>query len=57
MLLKWGTGSGERKSAVADPGEGPGGPGYPPLFLDQTDARRAEKNFSLFSYQTRGTLA
>ena len=45
MLLKWGTGSGERKSAVADPGEGPGGPGSPPLFLDQTEAQRAEKNF------------
>ena len=29
---------------VADPGEGPGGPG-PPLFLHQTEARRAEKNF------------
>ena len=26
---------------VADPGEGPGPP--PPLFLDQTEARRAEK--------------
>ena len=26
---------------VADPGEGPGGP--PPLFLDQNEARRAEK--------------
>ena len=25
-----------------DPGEGPGGPGYP-LFLDQTEARRVEK--------------
>ena len=30
--------------AVADPEEGPGGP-CPPLFLDQTEARRAEKNF------------
>ena len=31
--------------ALADPGEGPGGPGGPgpPLFLDQTEARRAEK--------------
>ena len=29
---------------VADPGEGPGGPGAP-LFLHQTEARRAEKNF------------
>ena len=27
--------------AVADPGEGPG----PPLFLDQTEGRRAEKIF------------
>ena len=36
--------------SVADPGEGPGGPAPPlpppPLFLDQTEARRAEKNFS-----------
>ena len=31
---------------MADPGEGPGGPNPPPpLFLDQTEARRAEKNF------------
>ena len=30
-------------TAVTDPGEGPGGP--PPLFLDQTKARRAEKIF------------
>ena len=29
--------------AVADPWEGPGYPG-PPLFLDQTEARRAENN-------------
>ena len=29
---------------VADQGEGPGG-GGPPLFLDQNEARRAEKNF------------
>ena len=29
---------------MADPGEGPGGPG-PPLFLDQNEARRAEKIF------------
>ena len=28
---------------VADAGEGPGGPA--PLFLAQTEARRAEKNF------------
>ena len=27
---------------MADPGEGPGGP---PLFFHQTEARRAEKNF------------
>ena len=26
-------------------GRGPGGPGLPPLFLDQTKARRVEKNF------------
>ena len=32
-------------TSVADPGEGPGGPAPPPLFLHQTDARRAEKNF------------
>ena len=30
--------------AVSDPGEGPKGPG-PPLFLDQTEAWRAEKFF------------
>ena len=30
--------------AVADLGEVPGGPG-PPLFLDQTEARRAKKIF------------
>ena len=30
--------------SVVDPGEGPGGPG-PPLFFDQNEARRAEKNF------------
>jgi len=29
-------------SPVADPGEGPEGPGAP-LFLDQNEARRAEK--------------
>ena len=32
-------------STVADPGEGPGGVRPPPLFLDQTEARRAEKHF------------
>ena len=26
-------------------GRGPGGGGRPPLFVDQTEARRAEKNF------------
>ena len=31
------------KYSVADPGEGP--VGSPPLFLDQTEAQRAEKNF------------
>ena len=31
---------------MADPGEGPGGPDPPPpLFLDQTEARRVEKYF------------
>ena len=29
---------------MADPGEGLRGPGHP-LFLDQTEAQRAEKNF------------
>ena len=29
---------------MADPGVGPGGPGFP-LFLDQTEAPRAKKNF------------
>ena len=33
-------------SAVADPGEGPGGTG-PPSFLDQNEARKAEKKFFL----------
>ena len=69
MLLKRGSGSGERKSAVADPGEGPGGGGArgggggarppppppPHLFLDQTEARRTGKKNSLFFYQTQGT--
>ena len=32
--------------SVVDPGEGPGGGGVPPFFLDQTEARRAEKTFS-----------
>ena len=38
------------RSAVADPGEGPGcGGGLPPafLFLDQTEAQRAKKNSAL----------
>ena len=30
---------------MADPGEGTGGPGLSPLFLDQTEAQRAEKLF------------
>lgn len=30
---------------MADQGEGPGGAGPPPLFLDETEARRAEKTF------------
>ena len=30
---------------VADPGKGPVGYSPSPLFLDQTEARRAEKNF------------
>ena len=29
---------------MADPEEGPGGP-VPPLFLDHTEAQKAEKNF------------
>ena len=33
-----------RDLTVADPGEGPGGPG-PPLFFHQNEARSAEKNF------------
>ena len=33
-----------RAYSVADLGEGPGWPG-PPLFLDQTEALRAEKKF------------
>ena len=33
--------------SVVDPGEGPGGGGaWSPLFLDQTEAQRAEKTFS-----------
>ena len=37
-------------TSVADPGEGPMGPALlpppPPIFLDQTEARRAEKKFT-----------
>ena len=33
----------EVPGAVVDPGEGSGRPGPPPLTLDQTEARRAEK--------------
>ena len=37
--------AGFKKLTVADPGEGPGGASPPsPLFLDQTEARRAEKD-------------
>ena len=32
--------------SVVDPGEGPGEGVVPPFFLDQTEARRAEKTFS-----------
>ena len=31
--------------SVGDPGKGPGGGCLPPLLLDQTEARGAEKNF------------
>ena len=31
--------------SVVDSGNGPGGAATPPLFLDQTEARRAEKSF------------
>ena len=30
-------------SPMADPGERPGGPGPPPSFLDQNEARKAEQ--------------
>ena len=42
--------------SMADPGEGPKGPAPlppPPLFLDQNEARRAEKIF----FSTPGTKA
>ena len=36
----------DKVNTVADPGEGPGGPPTPPpLFLNQTETQRAEKNF------------
>ena len=34
----------KEKGTVADPGEGPGG-AQPRLFLDQNEARKAEKKF------------
>ena len=37
---------GQQTLAPADLGEGPGGP--PPLYLDQTEARSAEKMFFFF---------
>ena len=37
--------SGKYIDAVADPGEGPGGPPPLPLFLDENEALRAEKKF------------
>ena len=37
----------EVPGAVADPGEGSGRPGPPPLTLDQTEARRAKKKIFL----------
>ena len=42
--LIWGKHSVLVPCSVADPGEGPGGGG--PLFVDQTEVRRAEKFFS-----------
>ena len=36
---------------VADPGEGPGGAEPLPWFLDQIEARRAEKIFFFFTCQ------
>ena len=32
--------------SVADPGEGPGDLPPPPLYMDQAEAQRVEKNFS-----------
>ena len=40
---------------MADSGEGPEGPG-PPVFLDQTDARRAEEKFFFFESEKRQFL-
>ena len=41
--IKLATDLGYVHTTVADPGKGPGTPS-PPLLLDQTEARRAEKN-------------
>ena len=44
-------------TSVADPGERPMGPALlppPPIFLDQTEAQRAEKKFSGDSIHTWG---
>ena len=53
MLLKRGSGSGERKSAVADPGEGPGPPPPPPppptYFQTKLRPEEREKKFPSFS--------
>ena len=46
VLLMWHQRWSEYVDSVADLGEGPGGPSLP-LFLDQNEARRAEKNFFL----------
>lgn len=37
---------------VMDPGEGPGGPAPPPIFLDQTEAQRAK----IFFFETSPPL-
>ena len=49
MLLKRGSGSGERKSAVADPGEGPGPPPPPTYFQTKLRPEEREKKFPSFS--------
>ena len=41
---------------MADLGEEPGGTALPPLFLDQTEARRAEKKFVLSRYEIKQRL-